>query len=54
MFTRRAKPVQIIGERDNQHPHEWSVTVMPSKCQQLLTKQHGVTMQKTWIYCISA
>jgi hypothetical protein len=47
MFTLTAKPIQITGEPDNQDPDKWSVTVMPLKCQQLLTKKHGITMQKT-------
>jgi len=27
MFTRRAKPIQIIGDPDNQRPDKWSSTV---------------------------
>jgi len=46
IFTRRAKPIHIIGEPDNQRPDKWCVTVMSLKCRQLLTKQYGVTMQK--------
>jgi hypothetical protein len=27
MFTRRTKPIQIIGDPDNQLPDKWSSTV---------------------------
>jgi len=37
MFIRRAKPIRIIGDADNQCPDKWSATVflilgMPSVC----------------------
>ena len=28
MFTRKAKPIRIIGDPDNQRPDEWSSTVI--------------------------
>ena len=28
MFTRRAKPFRIIGDRDNQRPDKWSSTLL--------------------------
>jgi hypothetical protein len=31
MFTRRAKPIQIIGNPDNQRPIKWSSTVFVIK-----------------------
>jgi len=30
MFTRRAKPVRMIGDPNNQRPDKWSSTVMKS------------------------
>jgi hypothetical protein len=30
MFTRREKPIRIIGDPDNQHPDKWSSTIFLS------------------------
>jgi len=30
MFTRRVKPIRMIGDPDNQRPEKWSSTVMQS------------------------
>jgi len=35
MFTRRAKPIQIIGDPDNQRPDKWSSTVLTAPFQAL-------------------
>jgi hypothetical protein len=32
MFTRRVKPIRIVGVPDNQRPDKWSFTVLETGC----------------------
>ena len=55
MFTRRAKPIRIIGVPDNQRPDEWSSTVLTSKslCNSSYFSQTNTTLEiRTFIHLL--